>query len=388
MSESTQGAALHGTADVFSATRLTIARERRGLTRKALAELAGVTPDAITKFEGCKCRPLSENVQRFAFALRFPLGWFYAPELDLLDPQALSFRARRSMTAELRLRATRAGDIAAGVLAPELHRRFVLSAPQLPDLSEFEPEEAARLLRHEWKLGLGPVSNMVHLLELRGAQVFWLDEPSPLLNAWSLWHNERPFVMLNIHNDAGCRARFDAAHELGHLVLHHGAQVIDGLEMEAQANRFASAFLLPPNQFKAECPRHPLLKSFFPLKKRWGVSISAMVMQCKTTGLYSEWEARRAFQEIATRGWKTREPDDLAIPRETSRLHAMVFERLRAKGISEDDFAQSLNLRLSDLREHMPFSAPQAWAAPQVEATPDEEKSPGQSRVTHLRLVV
>jgi len=228
MSESIQRAALHGTADVFSATRLTVARERRGLTRKALAELAGVTPDAITKFEGHKCRPLPENVQRFAFALRFPLSWFYAPELELLDPQALSFRGRRSMTSELRLRATRAGDIAAGVLAPELHRRFVLSAPQLPDLSEFTPEEAARQLRHEWKLGLGPISNMVHLLELKGAQVFWLDEASPLLNAWSLWHGERPFVMLNVHSEAGCRARFDAAHELGHLVLHHGAEVIAG----------------------------------------------------------------------------------------------------------------------------------------------------------------
>ncbi|MCX7285378.1 MAG: cryptochrome/photolyase family protein, partial [Novosphingobium sp.] len=44
------------------------------------------TPDAITKFEAQQCRPLTETVQRFVFALQFPMDWFYAPEISLLDP--------------------------------------------------------------------------------------------------------------------------------------------------------------------------------------------------------------------------------------------------------------------------------------------------------------
>jgi len=111
-------------------------------------------------------------------------------------------------------------------------------------------------------------------------------------------------------------------------------------------------------------------------------------MQCKATGLFSEWEARRAFQEIATRGWKTREPDELAIPRETSRLHAMVFERLRAKNISPEDFAQSLNLRLSDLREHIPSFAAETKTAQKEDEAPQAQEAKAPSGVKHLRLVV
>ena len=379
----------------FAASRLTLARERRGLTRRELAAVCEIVPDAITKFEAQRCRPLPETVQRFSLALHFPLAWFYASEVPLLDSKALSFRARRSMTASLRDQTTRAGDVVLSVILPELRRRFVLPPLQLPDYAGYDPEEAARLLRHEWKLGCGPIGNMVQLLETKGVSVFWVKEESPTLDAWSLWQDEVPLVMLNLRSEAGCRARFDAAHELGHLVLHRGASTLDGLEVEAQANRFAAAFLLPAEQFKAEAPPYPVLKALFPLKRRWGVSIAAMVMRCKQLGVFSEWDARRAFQEIATRGWKTQEPEEAAIIRETSRLQRMLGERLRAKGLGVEELARDLSLVPSDLRELMPFlepgSVPQAETVAQtVKRTKSKNPSTtdtfvGSSR--HLRLV-
>ena len=339
----------------FTASRLVLARERRGLTRKELAARVRVTPDAITKYEQESCAPSPETLQRCSFALGFPIGWFTAPEVSLLDPQSLSFRARRSMSAGLRGKATRAGDLAVSVVLPELRRRFNLPVVALPDLSQFAPEEAAVLLRHEWRLGQGPISNMVHLLETKGVGVFWLNEDEPCLDAWSLWHDQWPIVMFNARGLAGCRARFDAAHELGHLVLHRGEAVLEGMEVESQANRFAAAFLLPEDQFRAECPRYPILQGFFPLKKRWGVSLAAMVMRCKQIGVFSEWNARRAFQDIASRGWKTQEPEEIAIARETSRLQAMIGDRLRAKKVDEAQLARELHLVKADLLELMPF---------------------------------
>lgn len=359
----------------FTASRLLLARERRGLTRKELAAQIGVTPDCVTKYEAQSCSPSNDTLHRCSFALGFPIGWFTAPEVSLLDSDALSFRARRSMSAALRSKATRAGDMAISVVLPELRRRFALPPVAVPDLSQHEPEEAAALLRHEWKLGCGPISNMVHLLEAKGVGVFWLNEDSACLDAWSLWHDEMPVVMFNIRGVAGCRARFDAAHELGHLVLHRGADVLDGLEVENQANRFASAFLLPEDQFRAESPRYPILDAFFPLKKRWGVSLAAMVMRSKQLGIFSDWNTRRAFQEIATRGWKTREPDEIALPRESSRLQAMIGERLRAKKIGEAQFAQDLFLVKSDLLELMPF-----LPAPAAIATAAKAEKPARPR--------
>ncbi|HEY3193669.1 MAG TPA: ImmA/IrrE family metallo-endopeptidase [Candidatus Dormibacteraeota bacterium] len=54
----------------------------------------------------------------------------------------------------------------------------------------------------------------------------------------------RPIVVLGSdEHDTACSS-FDAAYELGHLVLHHDAE--PGRQaVEQQAHRFASAFLLP-----------------------------------------------------------------------------------------------------------------------------------------------
>jgi hypothetical protein len=61
------------------------------------------------------------------------------------------------------------------------------------------------------------------LLEARGIRVFSLTEPCFELNAFSHWVAVTPFVFLNTMKTAES-SRFDAAHELGHLVLHrHGA---------------------------------------------------------------------------------------------------------------------------------------------------------------------
>lgn len=340
--------------EVFSPSRLTLARERRGWTRRALADKLDVSADAITKFEKGRCRPTRQNIEAMALHLGFPLIWFYSPEITLLPINAPSFRGRRSMSAELKAKATRAGDLAASVIWAELNQRFVMPAVEVPNFEGRSPESAAEELRRLWGLGNGPISNMVHLLESKGVGVFWLQEESPALDAWSVWHLDRPYVLLNIRTDAGCRARFDAAHELGHLVLHQNARIIDGLDLEKQANQFAAAFLMPPEQFALECPRLPVLKYFFPLKKRWKVSIAAMVMQCQTMGVFSQWEARHAFGEIASKGWRTQEPVEIALPRETSRLHQMLYQKLEGKGITSAQFSHDCGIRLSDVWELMP----------------------------------
>src|SRR5438094_162699 len=73
------------------------------------------------------------------------------------------------------------------------------------------------------------------------------------VDAFSMWHGETPFVFLNTKKSCE-RSRFDAAHELGHLVLHrHG--VPQGQQAEAEANAFASAFLMPRASVLAMAPR-------------------------------------------------------------------------------------------------------------------------------------
>ena len=50
----------------------------------------------------------------------------------------------------------------------------------------------------------------------------------------------------------GERGRFDAAHELGHLVLHGEYQELNRPAAEQEANRLAAAFLMPRSSVLAQ----------------------------------------------------------------------------------------------------------------------------------------
>ncbi|WP_261371327.1 ImmA/IrrE family metallo-endopeptidase [Yersinia frederiksenii] len=60
---------------------------------------------------------------------------------------------------------------------------------------------------------------MVHLIEPKGVKVFSLAENCVEVDAFSFWTNRKPFVLLNTIKTSE-RSRFDATHQLGHLVLH------------------------------------------------------------------------------------------------------------------------------------------------------------------------
>lgn len=378
---------LEATTDGFTPSRLTVARQRRALTKKDLAGWAGLSSRAILGFEDGTISPSKQTVHQLAFALRFPPEFFSGNELELIDVNKPSFRARRAMTGELRRRALASGVIATQVISPQIARYCRLPAVNVPDLSDELPETAAAILREHWKLGQGPIGNMVHLLESRGVHVYWLAEESRCLDAFSLWRDEKPFVLLNANKQAGDRGRFDAAHELAHLVLHRRAEVIDGREIEAEADRFASAFLMPESQFRTESPRFPLYEVYFKLKERWGVSIQALVRRSKDLNLLTPWQYECACRDIAMRGWRTEEP--VKIPREESKSHAQVMQILARKGLSLDVFARNTRLHKEDLCELMPLASRQQELVVELPVESFNAQTPQneERRLQHLRLV-
>jgi Zn-dependent peptidase ImmA (M78 family) len=84
--------------------------------------------------------------------------------------------------------------------------------------------------------------------------------------------------LLSANKESGPRSRFDAAHELGHLVLHRDVDQSrlnkpgEWRSFENQAHRFAAAFLFPPEAFRSEVKTFTL-DGFFDVKMRWKVSV-------------------------------------------------------------------------------------------------------------------
>lgn len=335
---------------IFNPSRLSLARKRRMLNKKQLADAIQVAPMTITRWEKRESAPTAENLTACARALEFPSAFFYGPDLDEPNIESTSFRSQKAMTAAMRDAAHAAGAIAF-LIVDWIEQRFDLPEVKLPDLHLFGPEEAARALRQEWALGEKPISNMIQLLESKGVRVFSLAQNTARLNAYAHWRNEKPYVFLNTFMSAE-RSRFDAAHELAHLVLHQDGAV-KGRAAEDQAQAFASAFLMPRSAVLSVLPRVTYIDQLVREKARWKVSVAALNHRVHKLGITSEWKHRDLCIEIMTRKYHRNEPN--SIDREKSVLWEKVLKALWTEQITPSDIASQLHIPASELGDLLLF---------------------------------
>jgi Zn-dependent peptidase ImmA (M78 family)/DNA-binding XRE family transcriptional regulator len=323
----------------FNGKRLGIARKRRLLNKRGLAAEVRVSEYTILRYEAGKTLPAEDIVALIAKTLRFPISFFFGDDIDEPLGDTASFRSQTSMTAAIRDAALAAGSIGF-LISDYVEERFHHPRIGVPDLGFYSPEQASRALREEWGLGEKPISNMLHLLESKGARVFSLAENSLKVNAFSLWRRDKPYIFLNTMKSAE-NSRFDAAHELGHLVLHQDGKTT-GREAEDQANRFASSFMMPKDDVLAELPYVVSLDQMTRKKLRWRVSLAALNYRLHKLGLTTEWQNRNFCIQIARAGYAKREPNPIA--RETSVVWEKVLRTLWTEGTTRVDIAKALFL--------------------------------------------
>ncbi|MFB9984973.1 ImmA/IrrE family metallo-endopeptidase [Mesorhizobium kowhaii] len=179
---------------------------------------------------------------------------------------------------------------------------------------------------------------------VEGGRVFSLGEDGKEVDAFSVWRGEKPYVFL-ISQKSAERSRFDAAHELGHLVLHKHAAP-NGLEAEKQANEFAAAFLMPEGPLRA-VGRITGLPKVVELKRAWSVSVAAMTYRLHELGLVSKWTYQQLFMEISRRGWRTDEPMQMC--REQPQVWKKVLDNLRQDGAGVDRLSSNLSVPESEV---------------------------------------
>lgn len=326
-------------------SRLRDARLAHGINQTELAASVGISRQAISAFESGEKGPDLDTMALIAETLRQPLSFFAAEDADVFGESSPRFF--RVCGPETKKR---------NLMCDILGKWFVQTSRYLYDLVTFpevnipgfspnsgnrytedEIEHAAEETRRRWGLGVGPISNVVGLLETNGVVLCRYEVVDQKIEAFSFWNGARPFIFLASEKESAVRSRFDAAHELGHLVLHKWLGP-DELEdprvlklIEAEANRFASAFLLPRKSFPNEVYTSRL-DAFVELKKRWKVAIQAMVYRCKDLGIFDEFQVINLYKQISFRKWRTREPLDDQIPLEQPRLLKKAVEAIVAAG--------------------------------------------------------
>lgn len=329
---------------MFNPARLILARRRRGWTQIRLAEAAEVTRLTIHRYESGDVEPPPDSIKKLAEILGFPPLFFYGADIDEPTPESASFRGMAAMTAAERDAALAAGALAF-LLDDWVHARFDLPDVDIPNMFGEEPDVAARAVREKWGMGERAIKNMIHLMEAKGVRVFSLVEETRTVDAFSLWRSSKPYVFLNTIKSAE-HGRFDAAHELGHLVLHrHGGP--QGRQAEDEANRFASALLMPEGDVRAVAPRLTNTRQIIATKKRWGVSAMALAYRLNKLSLITPWTYRQIAIQLSEMGYRSGERDGQA--RETSVVWKKVLDQLWSERVTKHHIAQELQLPSSEI---------------------------------------
>lgn len=336
----------------FDGFNLRLARSAHNLSLADVGEAVGKSKQFVQRLEAGRDSPTDELKEKLADLLKVEVN-FFAPSVgQTLTEDAYHFR---------KLMGTKAAEKQAAIAKGELFRRvvsFVDSKLRLPKFnfptyeisSPAAAERAAEKCRAHWGLGLGPIGNMIRVVENAGAVVTTFEDSGREIDALSI-SASRPIVVMNSNEISACRARFGHAHEIAHFVGHEGRLTGDK-GTEAEANRFAGAFLMPRSSFAKEFP--PLRggtqinwRALKELKFRWGVSKAGMLYRARQLDLLSEEQYRRAIVgHLFSKGERHKEDEDSLIAHEQPELLLNALRTMRDRlGITIDDVARAVQLK-------------------------------------------
>jgi Zn-dependent peptidase ImmA (M78 family)/DNA-binding XRE family transcriptional regulator len=331
---------------MFNPARLKLARQRRGLSLTKVAAQSGVSLRSLTNYENAASSPSEENLLKLAHTLGVPLHFFERESVDLLPVDAVSFRKLSKTTA-----IKRDAVLAAALLAIEfflvVESKFQLPVSDIPSLDKLKPEQAAELTRRRWGLADRPISNVVHLLESKGVRVAAINHEYQDIDAFCFIRDSTPYVFLNTSKSAE-RQRFDAAHELGHLVLHSDLEMdpSQSKEREMEANRFAASFLMPQSAILAQAMRGASIDRILAARSHWKVSAMAMTHRLHELHLLSDWQYRTTCVTLSDNGYRASEPGG-TVPETSQLLKKVMFGR--DGKFSARDAARELDLEPLDV---------------------------------------
>lgn len=337
--------------------RIKEAREASGFTLDGFADALGKSRQALAQFETGQTSPSGDTMSSIIALTGQPLSFFVTVPARPGNAGTIFWRSLKRMEQRHRKRIARrlqwAGDITA--LADEFIELPAVDIPHLdfdPETAdEHEIEEAAEFLREYWGLGIGPIVNLANLLESKGIIIVRESVDCPDMDGVSCWINGRPFILLSAEVTSGPRDLFNLAHELAHIFLHALVEVTDkNLAMiEKQADRFASAFLMPSEAFAKEV-FGTSLDFFKTLKKRWGVAIAAMAYRCKDLNIITDNQLSYIFRQLNAQRIRKVEPLDDAFFVARPKVLGDAIRMLVEHGVCKrPDIEKRLGLNLRDV---------------------------------------
>ncbi len=336
--------------------RILQARKAAGLSMRALADKAGISAMAISKYENNKSAPSSGVLLSLADALGVRVEYFFRTARVQL--REVEYRKHSKLPKKTL-------DQIEGDVVEQIERyleleEFLPVSPiesfklpaEIPCVERYDDIELiAQLVRDAWGLGANPIPDLIDTLEEKGVIVLQSNAlHGEKFDGLAAQVNGSPVIVVG-RDWPGDRQRFTLAHELGHLILT--GKLTDDIDEEKAANRFAGAFLVPASEVIKELGNSR--KRLEPielcvLKSAYGLSMQGWLHRAHDLGVLTKIAYGNMFKLFAMRGWRKSEPGD-EYPSEKPKLFMqLVFHACAEDLISESKAAELLGKSLSEFR--------------------------------------
>jgi Zn-dependent peptidase ImmA (M78 family)/DNA-binding XRE family transcriptional regulator len=363
---------------VEAGERLRIAREGAKITQAAAASAIGVARTTIVAIEQGERRARINELQQLAKLYGTSVNALLRQESVHVD---LAPRFRKVVgsddaaadAAELMAELAKAEVELENLLGVKRVRNYPPERPLLKGDVRTQAEQDATELRQRLGLGIGPVSDIVTLLEMElGVRVYIRRFDGRISGVFAYDDTLGPCILLNANHPRERRTQ-SAGHETGHFIstrrqpeiLHHDEA--ENSREERYANAFARAFLTPARAVMQKFQevtagsdrltrRHVIVLAHF-----FGVSREAMVRRLEeldsvkpgtwdwfqANGGITDEQSRQVLGDLSPRDGYKAEADRPT----TLRLNLLASEAYRQGLLSEGQLARLLHLDRIELRE-------------------------------------
>lgn len=338
--------------------KLKTARILAGYTLSELADVLGITKQALSQYENNDTEPKFDIYLKLLKTLQCKNEFLTTPYTFSFETQNTFFRASAAADAIEKRNQEVKTDLVL-YLYEFLCEYLELPKLNLPDLdNDLSIEEKSNQLRNYWKISNKPIKNIINVLEHNGIIVSSFNPFYGRLNykidgytqQVRIKNNKLFCVIVEDYKESWARKNFSLAHELGHIILHNSYNYSElskseQNQLENEANLFASAFLLPKDEFIEDMKSVRSLNDFVRLKQKWFVSIGAMLIRAKQLGIITNDEYLKYIKNYSYHRYRKNEPLDNVIQIYKPSLFKFSLEMLFENGYTVEEFEQDLSER-------------------------------------------
>lgn len=346
----------------YIATNVRRIRLQKQLTQAHVAESAKLSRIAYLSIESGKSIPRPDSVARIAAALGVDVKELSSTQSRQLE--AVRFRSQKKMKSRDQVLVD-VGRWLEGYNELQAASGEPRAEFKLKGLASMAPHHLAAAARD--KLGIGPnepIRDICGLMDFAGVRVFPYESTAEGFFGLSVGAEDGgPAVVVNTWSRLAVeRWIFTAAHELGHLLMHLGGfrneEDAEVQGEEAEADRFASHFLMPEELFWRrweDAAGLPFVERVLAVKRYFRVSYKAVLYRLAphydSIWMRFNWAYSRGNRPPLS---KHEEPDKLA-PSEfvERRLAALARKAIEGNKVRPMRAAEILRITESEMNARL-----------------------------------